>query len=192
MDREERVREMAYGIRRPHFRRSPRVWLGSRRPPFDALLPPSPQRSSPKRRVQRPEEEAAAAAHVGATEVPSAAACPATAGRRSPERDRRTRAATSRSAPGGWGSREVKRTIKHIHPFSVLKVSLFLYSVFLVVWLIFVAVVYSFVDSAGLFEPSSRIFGKGMVLWENVDISLGLGREVGVLHRASAWWSSVR
>ena len=144
---------------------------GASGPLFDALDAPLPSEIESQRRVQRRKEEAAAAATVGATEVLPQRRTPAPR-RRSPQADRRARAATSRRA-GMVATRRVKRTIKHIQPFSVLKVSLILYSVFLILWLIFVAVVYSFVDSAGLFETLED-FGKGMVLWENVDISLGL------------------
>jgi hypothetical protein len=138
---------------------------------FDALDAPLPSEIEAERRTRRRTEEAAAAATVGANEVLPQRRAPAP--RRSPARDRRSRAATARRTSSRVGARRVRRTIKHVQPFSVLKVSLILYSVFLILWLIFVAVVYSFVDSAGLFETLED-FGKGMVLWENVDISLGL------------------
>jgi hypothetical protein len=70
------------------------------------------------------------------------------------------------------GLRRVKRTIKHIDPLSVLKVSLFYYAFFLVAWMIFVAILYSIVSSLGLFDALED-FGKGFVLWKKVDISLG-------------------
>lgn len=48
--------------------------------------------------------------------------------------------------------RRVRSTLRHVDPLSVLKVSLMFYGVFLVLWLIFVAIVYWLVDGAGVFE----------------------------------------
>ena len=146
---------------------------GASGPLFDALDAPLPSEVEAERRVRRRSEEATAAATVGATEVLPQRRTP-TPRRRSPARDRRSRKSTvRRTSASRVGARRVRRTVKHIQPFSVLKVSLILYSVFLILWLIFVAVIYSFVDSAGLFETLES-FGRGMALWENVDISLGL------------------
>lgn len=68
--------------------------------------------------------------------------------------------------------RRVKRTVRHVDPFSVLKLSLFFYACFLVLWLIFVAIVYSVLNSMGLFDAIEK-FGRGLVLWEEVNITLG-------------------
>lgn len=68
--------------------------------------------------------------------------------------------------------RRVKRTVRHVDPFSVLKLSLFFYACFLVLWLIFVAVIYSVLNSMGLFDAIEK-FGRGLVLWEEVNITLG-------------------
>lgn len=70
------------------------------------------------------------------------------------------------------GLRRVKRTVRHVDPFSVLKLSLFFYACFLVLWLIFVAIVYSVLNSMGLFDAIEK-FGRGLVLWEEVNITLG-------------------
>ena len=70
------------------------------------------------------------------------------------------------------GLRRVKRTVRHVDPFSVLKLSLFFYACFIVIWLIFVAVVYSILNSMGLFDAIEK-FGRGLVLWEEVNITLG-------------------
>lgn len=71
------------------------------------------------------------------------------------------------------GLRRVKRTVRHVDPFSVLKLSGFFYAIFVLVWLVFVAIVYSLVDSMGLFDAAEDL-GRGLVLWEEVNITLGL------------------
>ena len=48
--------------------------------------------------------------------------------------------------------RRVKRTLRHVDPLSVLKVSLLFYGVFLIIWLVVVAILYWVVDAAGLFD----------------------------------------
>ena len=53
--------------------------------------------------------------------------------------------------------RRVRSTLRHIDPLSVLKVSLMFYGVFLVLWLIFVAIVYSIVDGAGVFDSINEL-----------------------------------
>ena len=67
--------------------------------------------------------------------------------------------------------RRVKRTIHHVTPFSVLKLSLFFYAAFLIFWLVFVAIVYWILTSLGLFEAIEE-FNSGMVIWKDVDITL--------------------
>jgi hypothetical protein len=67
--------------------------------------------------------------------------------------------------------RRVKRTIRHVMPFSVLKLSAFFYGVFLILWLIFVAIVYAILSAKGFFESLEKL-GRGLVLWEKVDINL--------------------
>ena len=71
------------------------------------------------------------------------------------------------------GIRRVRRTVRHVDPFSVLKLSGFFYAIFLLVWLLVVAVLYSLVDSMGLFDAAEDL-GRGLVLWEEVNITLGL------------------
>lgn len=75
-------------------------------------------------------------------------------------------AAVSRPAPQSRGAmkrrpglRRVKRTVKHVDPFSVLKLSLFFYLCFLLVWLLIVAVLYSVISSAGFFDAVSSFCG---------------------------------
>lgn len=63
--------------------------------------------------------------------------------------------------------------MRHVDPFSVLKLSVYFYLIFLLVWLAFVAVLYSLVDSMGVFDAAEDL-GRGLVLWEEVNITLGL------------------
>ena len=53
--------------------------------------------------------------------------------------------------------RRVRRTLRHIDPLSVLKVSLMFYGCFLVIWLVFVAVIFWIVQAAGVFESVEEI-----------------------------------
>ena len=53
--------------------------------------------------------------------------------------------------------RRVRRTLRHIDPFSVLKVSLMFYGCFLVLWLVFVAIMYWILQGAGLFETLNNV-----------------------------------
>lgn len=55
----------------------------------------------------------------------------------------------------------------------MLKLSLFFYACFLVLWLVFVAIAYFIVEAMGVFETIEEI-GRNFVLWENVNISLFL------------------
>lgn len=71
------------------------------------------------------------------------------------------------------GLRRVRRTIRHIDPFSVLKLSAFFYAIFVVIWLAFVALIYSMLESMGLFSMLEDL-GQGLVLWDEVNITLGV------------------
>lgn len=71
------------------------------------------------------------------------------------------------------GLRRVRRTVRHIDPFSVLKLSAFFYVIFVIVWLIFVAVVYSIVESMGVFDIAEEL-GQALVLVEEVNVTLGM------------------
>jgi transmembrane protein DUF3566 len=58
----------------------------------------------------------------------------------------------TRVAPGRRGrliARRVKRTVRHVDPLSVLKVSLFVYASLLVLWLLFVVLLYSVLGGMG-------------------------------------------
>jgi transmembrane protein DUF3566 len=80
---------------------------------------------------------------------------------------RRRPASTRRRVP----MRRVKRTIRHVVPFSVLKLSAVFYGVFMILWLVFVGIVYSILSAKGFFEGLENL-GKGLALWDNVDITL--------------------
>ena len=68
-------------------------------------------------------------------------------------------------------TRRVKRTVKHIDPMTVLKVSGFFYVVFLVAWLIFAAILYAVVASTGVFDTIESI-SEGFALDFKVQINL--------------------
>jgi Transmembrane domain of unknown function (DUF3566) len=67
--------------------------------------------------------------------------------------------------------RRVNRTVKRIDPLSVLKLSLFYYGCFLIAWLVLVAIAYFVLDAVGFFHLAQR-FGRAMVLWKTLHISL--------------------
>lgn len=70
-------------------------------------------------------------------------------------------------------ARRMKRTLRLVDPMSILKLSLFFYAVFLVIWLIFVAIIYSVLNSMGLFDQLEDILGpNGFVVAENFKITL--------------------
>lgn len=71
------------------------------------------------------------------------------------------------------GIRRVRRTVRHVDPFSVLKLSGFFYAIFLLVWLLIVAVLYSLVEAMGVFEAAEDL-GRALVLYEEVNITLSL------------------
>jgi hypothetical protein len=82
-------------------------------------------------------------------------------------RSQRSSLATRRRVVG----RRVQRTIRHVDVWSVFKLSIFYYACFTVLWLVLVAIMYGFLAQAGLFDAIQK-FGKAMVLWNNVNISL--------------------
>jgi hypothetical protein len=69
--------------------------------------------------------------------------------------------------------RRVRRTLRHVDPLSVLKLSLFYYGCFLVMWLVFVALAYWILSAVGLFDRLERI-GRALALWEHVDVTFAL------------------
>jgi hypothetical protein len=55
------------------------------------------------------------------------------------------------------GVRRVTRTLRQIDPLSVLKLSLIFYTIFLLVWLVLVALLFNVLDSAGVFDVMNQV-----------------------------------
>lgn len=71
-------------------------------------------------------------------------------------------------------ARRVKRTVKRVDPLSVLKLSLFYYACFLIVWLGLVAILYWVVQSMGLFEVIESVSDGFALEWGKIEVSLWL------------------
>lgn len=69
------------------------------------------------------------------------------------------------------GLRRVKRTLRHVDPISIFKLSLFFSVCLLVVWLLFVAGVYWIADSRGFFDGIEDL-SEGLALGWQQDITL--------------------
>lgn len=67
--------------------------------------------------------------------------------------------------------RRVRRTLRHVDPLSVFKLSLFFYGIAVLFWMLLVAIAYSIVSSMGLFKTIEE-FSKGFALGWKVDITL--------------------
>jgi len=68
----------------------------------------------------------------------------------------------------------VTRTVKRVNPWSVLRMSLFFYAVFLVVWLIVVAVLFTFIESTGVFETIEEL-GRLFTVRQAQELNISLG-----------------
>ena len=68
--------------------------------------------------------------------------------------------------------RRVKRTLRHVDPISVLKLSFVYYACFLVVGLVFVAILYWLLESAGLFRMIEEV-QSAFEVEQRVRITLG-------------------
>lgn len=68
--------------------------------------------------------------------------------------------------------RRVKRTLRHIDPLTVLKLSAFYWAIFLLVWLGVVAVVYSIVNGMGVLDDVESFMNAVELEWP--DITLGV------------------
>jgi hypothetical protein len=68
--------------------------------------------------------------------------------------------------------RRVKRTLRHIDPKSILRLSLFYSAAFMVVWLIVVAILYAIVNSLGMFDAIESL-SRALALGWKLDITLG-------------------
>jgi len=82
--------------------------------------------------------------------------------------------------------RRVKRTLRHIDPLSVFKLSLFLYGVGLVVWLLFVAVIYMMLDASGIFPYIEQI-REGFAFEGDLEITLWAVEKWALLIGAIFW-----
>ena len=82
--------------------------------------------------------------------------------------------------------RRVRRTLRHIDPLSVFKISLFFYGLFMIAWLIFVAIVYSIINSMGLFNSIEEI-SRGLALGWKVDITLWFVEKWALLIGVILW-----
>ncbi len=69
--------------------------------------------------------------------------------------------------------RRVQRTLAHVDLLSVLKLSLFYYGVLFLLWLGFVAVVYSILETLGVFRQIESALANPGVLGLELDITLG-------------------
>ncbi len=69
----------------------------------------------------------------------------------------RPRPAPARSQRARGPLRKVKRTITHVDPLSVLKLSLFCYTVFFVAWLVFAAILYNLIAATGVLDAVAEI-----------------------------------
>jgi hypothetical protein len=68
--------------------------------------------------------------------------------------------------------RRVKRTLRHVDPKSILRLSLFYSAAFMVVWLIVVAILYGIVNSLGMFDAIESL-SRALALGWRLDITLG-------------------
>jgi Transmembrane domain of unknown function (DUF3566) len=135
-------------------------------PLFDPLFDPLPPDSETSGRGARKAQFDSTAAAEAPVRRPDAGDVPAVQ-TIEPTRRRRARKKTTRPTV-----RRVKRTVKRVDPFTVLKLSLFYYACFLIVWAGVVAVIYWIVQSMGIFDAIED-FSTGFALeWDEIDISL--------------------
>lgn len=145
--------------------------LESTGPYFDPLDAPFPAPAQDERRAARPPAD-------GTQSLPSERA------ERSPRPEilddeesiyappRRRTPPPSRQRPRRVKQvRRVRRTLRHIDPLSVLKVSLMFYGCFLVFWLVFVAIIYWVVQAIGIFDSVENL-RQSLAVEGNWDISL--------------------
>ena len=76
-------------------------------------------------------------------------------------------AARGRAGGRRPGVKRLKRTLRHVDPVSILKLSLFFYTCFLVLWLIVVAIIYSMLNSMGLFDTVEELLDAFAVNWDS-------------------------
>lgn len=83
--------------------------------------------------------------------------------------------------------RRVKRTLRHVDPLSVFKLSLFFYGIGVIVWLLAVAILYSVVNSTGLFD-AVEAFSQGLALGWKVQIDLWFVEKWALLIGIVIWF----
>jgi hypothetical protein len=132
---------------------------GSIRDPLEEALAPRRDPGSP----DRPRRPRSPVDSPGGAEVP-----PRFGARPKPRRQPQPRGGR-RVKP----MRRVRRTVQHVDPISVLKLSIIFYAVFLVLWLLFAAVVFWLLQAAGLFDTLENVLGpQGLVVEDSFEISL--------------------
>ncbi len=135
------------------------------RSPYDALTAPlpseleDPERDRPTFEAPRERYETERSDVVPRGAVPT-----------QPPRDPRVAPQPPRGRRFRPASRRVVRTIKHVDPFSVLKLSLFFYSCLLVLWLFFVAILYWIAGSMGLFEAIEEFSTQLVLGWDRITL----------------------
>ena len=102
------------------------------------------------------------------------------------ETERRERARTERHRKRRVVVRRVKRKLQHVDPLSVFKLSLFFYGIGVVVWLIVVAILYSIVNSTGIFDSIEDV-SRGLALGWRVEIDLWFVEKWALLIGAIFW-----
>jgi len=102
-----------------------------------------------------------------------------------PETERR-RAGGERQPRRRVAVRRVKRTLRHVDPVSVFKLSLFFYGIGLIGWLIFVAILYAVVASTGIFDSIEDV-SRGLALGWQLQIDLWFVERWALLVGAIFW-----
>lgn len=77
--------------------------------------------------------------------------------------------------------RKSKRTITHVHPLSVLKISLFMYSCFFVVWLVIAAILYNLIAATGVIEAIAEIVNVFGTEGEEFEVTFGIAMKWAML-----------
>ena len=75
-------------------------------------------------------------------------------------------------------------------PWGYTYYAAFFYAIFIVVWLIFVAIIYSVIESMGVFDAAEDL-GRALVLVEEVNITLGMVEKWALL-KIAAWRAPAR
>ena len=111
---------------------------------------------------REPEVSPASGGHLAPDTMPAPAVDPAEGGSvaaraLTTEGEARRPAPAARRAPRRRAIRRVRRTLRHIDPVSVFKLSLFYYGCFFVVWLLFVALLYAIASALGVFDLAREV-----------------------------------